>query len=142
MTNERAIEILDPEHREHYKSIEPIKTACRMGMDALQKQMPKNPIMEGTHYACFEEFFCPSCKKRIISRLDGNWIAGRLQKYCDECGQALDWEKSEVVRCKKCKYWQDNNGGYPHEECCWNQYETPCADDYCSYGEKMDGDKA
>lgn len=22
-----------------------------------------------------------------------------------------------VVRCKDCKYWQDNNDGYPHEEC-------------------------
>ena len=21
-----------------------------------------------------------------------------------------------VVRCKDCKYWQDNNDGYPHEE--------------------------
>lgn len=24
-----------------------------------------------------------------------------------------------VVRCKDCKYWQDNNDGYPHEECRW-----------------------
>lgn len=31
MTYERAIEILDPEHREHYDSIEPVITACRMG---------------------------------------------------------------------------------------------------------------
>lgn len=22
-----------------------------------------------------------------------------------------------VVRCKDCEYWQDNNDGYPHEEC-------------------------
>ena len=22
----------------------------------------------------------------------------------------------EVVRCKDCKYWQDNNNGYPHQE--------------------------
>lgn len=38
MTNERAIEILDPEHREHYESLDPVNTACRMGMEALQKQ--------------------------------------------------------------------------------------------------------
>ena len=27
MTDERAIEILDPEHREHYESIEPVEEA-------------------------------------------------------------------------------------------------------------------
>ena len=42
----------------------------------------------------------------------------------------------EVVRCRDCKYWQDNNGGYPHEECRWGKGETPDADDFCSYGER------
>lgn len=37
MTIERAIEILDPEHREHYESIEPVNEACRMGMNALKE---------------------------------------------------------------------------------------------------------
>lgn len=37
MTIERAIEILDPEHREHYESIEPVNEACRMGIDALKQ---------------------------------------------------------------------------------------------------------
>ena len=45
-----------------------------------------------------------------------------------------------VVRCKDCKYWQDNNGGYPHEECRWGHGETPDANDFCSYGEQKDGD--
>lgn len=45
-----------------------------------------------------------------------------------------------VVRCKDCKYWQDNNGGYPHDECCWGKGETPDQDDFCSYGERKDGD--
>ena len=46
----------------------------------------------------------------------------------------------EVVCCKDCKYWQDNNNGYPHQECRWGNYETPDPDDYCSYGELKDGD--
>ena len=46
MTLERAIEILDPEHREHYDSIEPVITACRMGMDALRKQIPTEPDLK------------------------------------------------------------------------------------------------
>ena len=37
MTIDRAIEILDPEHREHYKSIDPVMEACRMGMEALER---------------------------------------------------------------------------------------------------------
>lgn len=45
----------------------------------------------------------------------------------------------EVVRCKDCKYWQDNNGGYPHEQCAWRGDETPDYDDYCSYGKRSEG---
>lgn len=37
MTVDRAIEILNPEHREVYDSIEPVNEACRMGMEALEK---------------------------------------------------------------------------------------------------------
>ena len=37
MTNERAIEILDPEHRGHYESIEPVNEACRIGMNAIKR---------------------------------------------------------------------------------------------------------
>ena len=47
----------------------------------------------------------------------------------------------EVVRCKDCKYWQDNNDGYPREECRWGHGETPDANDFCSYGERKEGDK-
>lgn len=36
MTIDRAIEILNPEHREHYESIDPVNEACRMGMEALE----------------------------------------------------------------------------------------------------------
>lgn len=44
----------------------------------------------------------------------------------------------EVVRCKDCKYWQDNNGGYPNQNCRWNEQETPDADDFCSAGERRE----
>lgn len=38
MTIDRAIEILDPDHRETYDSIEPINEACRIAVDALKTQ--------------------------------------------------------------------------------------------------------
>ena len=44
----------------------------------------------------------------------------------------------ELVRCKDCAYWQDNNDGYPHKDCKWNQDETPDPDDYCSGGVPKD----
>lgn len=37
MTIERAIEILNPERREHYDSIETVNEACRMGMEVLKR---------------------------------------------------------------------------------------------------------
>lgn len=44
----------------------------------------------------------------------------------------------EVVRCKDCKYWQDNNDGYPHQNCKWHMDETPDENDYCSSGERKE----
>ncbi len=43
--------------------------------------------------------------------------------------------RQTIVRCKDCVYWQDNNNGYPHEDCKWRQDETPDPDDFCSAGE-------
>ena len=42
----------------------------------------------------------------------------------------------EVVRCKDCKFYQDNNGGYPNPECKWIDGETPNVDDFCSFAER------
>ena len=52
--------------------------------------------------------------------------------------ECLNENYAEVVRCKDCRYWQNNNGGYPHEECRWGKEETPDEDDFCSYGERKD----
>lgn len=98
MEIERAIEILNPEHREHYESIETINKACRMGMKALEKQIPKKPTphivileekqicvehgdwgAETTAYKCHK---CYSC---------GGFVS-RLYLYCPCCGQKLLWE--------------------------------------------------
>ena len=75
----------------------------------------------------------------------------RWGKHCPDgaCSQRKVWERLKqyedsgavpVVRCKDCKYWQDNNDGYPHEECRWGHGETPDANDFCSYGEQKDAD--
>lgn len=59
MTIDRACEILDPEHREHYDSIEPVNEACRMAIKALRMQ-EKEPNI-GRKYA-FTTGLCPMCE--------------------------------------------------------------------------------
>lgn len=46
-----------------------------------------------------------------------------------------------VILCKDCRYWQNNNGGYPHPECRWGNDETPDEDDYCSFAERLEVSK-
>lgn len=82
MTYERAAETLDPEHRENYDSIETVKRACRIGMDALKKQIPaKVNLWENSQFGncpyCNEVVYRPALLKRV---------------YCCRCGQALNWE--------------------------------------------------
>lgn len=55
-----------------------------------------------------------------------------------------DWERdNDIVRCKDCKYWQDNQKGhYPNELCPWDKAETPDPDDFCSFGERREDGEA
>lgn len=82
MTIERAIEILNPEHREHYDSIEIVEEACRMGMNALEKQIPKKP----TEYDSVPHARCPHCTIGVRVYCDSAKVP-----FCQWCGQALDW---------------------------------------------------
>ena len=45
MTIDRAIEILDPEHREHYDGMDEVNEACRMGMEALERGRNAAPVV-------------------------------------------------------------------------------------------------
>lgn len=49
--------------------------------------------------------------------------------------------REQVILCKDCRYWQGNNGGYPHPECRWGNDETPDEDDYCSFAERLEVSK-
>lgn len=60
--------------------------------------------------------------------------------YAEKINEIHASDVEPLVRCKDCKYWQDNNDGYPHEECRWGHGETPDANDFCSYGERKEGD--
>ena len=49
---------------------------------------------------------------------------------------SLPSAQPEIIRCKDCEFWQDNNGGYPNMNCRWIDDETPDAEDYCSYAKR------
>lgn len=84
MEIERAVEILDPEHREHYESIEPVNTACRMGMEALARLVPRPPHPDGDEHI----LSCPCCGSgEYLHNEDGN-----EQRFCGQCGQAIEWD--------------------------------------------------
>lgn len=74
MTIERAIEILDPEHRENYEPIELVEEACYMGIEALKMQPPMKPRCD---------IACPICG-RVVT----------YKNFCPDCGQAIDWSES------------------------------------------------
>lgn len=88
MTIERAIEILDPEHREHYDSLETVNEACCMGMAALEKQRPKKPKNKTGRYS---DYHCPNCNARIKSGMGSS--ERYRNNFCNHCGQAIDWRR-------------------------------------------------
>lgn len=62
--------------------------------EALEKQIPKKPRERKAGFKSFD-YVCPECGGRIISKIDGEWIAGKHSRYCERCGQALDWGDAE-----------------------------------------------
>ena len=47
-----------------------------------------------------------------------------------------------VVRCKDCVHWNDDPDTYGADDGpkgkCMKSFETMCADDFCSYGERKE----
>ena len=78
-----------------------ITEALNMAVEALEKQIPKKPVIKTHKYIGSDDDFvnkyhCPVCKALMINEDTNGFYAGRKQKYCD-CGQALDWsDKNEV----------------------------------------------
>lgn len=94
MTLERAAEILDTEHREHYESIEPVNEACEIGRKAIFKQIAQQPEYEADGYAdgvlVYDYAKCPVCG-RSFEEGANDWGCS----YCQDCGQKLDWSEAE-----------------------------------------------
>lgn len=83
---------------------------------------------------------CPVCKGTGLIKTSDWLIKGMTEEELAKEKEEALRDIVEVVRCKDCKYWQDNNDGYPYDLCAWREDETPDADDYCSYGERNENE--
>lgn len=83
MPIDRAIEILDPEHRENYNGVDEVNEACRMGMEALERTrwIPCSERLpeDGQDVLCWYQYFRYGNYNRlwqtygIGSQYNGNW---------------------------------------------------------------------
>lgn len=64
-----------------------IEDEMKVAFKALEKQIPKKPIGKHTNYKC------PVCDRRVRS---GKGSSSRgVDRFCQRCGQALDWSDTE-----------------------------------------------
>lgn len=79
-----------------------------------------------------------------LADCDQQNAAWALRKYAArDIMDATTVDAVEVVRCKDCKWFADNNNGEWYG--CWlyytilsNEMDKPGRDDFCSYGERKD----
>lgn len=86
-----------------------------------------------------------TCKRIYDCSADQRKSYPNVPQFMEALGMALTAlrtvSREQVILCKDCRYWQGNNGGYPHPECRWGNDETPDADDYCSFAERVEAIK-
>lgn len=104
MTNERAIEILNPEHREHYDSIETVNEACRIGMNAIKELAElKEKIKNKTLIEL-------PCKVETLRVGDTVYY---IQEYFNEATLKHEWQvKRTVITYIAKDYIEVSNGIY------------------------------
>lgn len=83
MTIDRAIQILNPEHRENYDGMDEVNEACRMGMEALKRTrwIPCSERMpeDGQYVLCWYQYFRYGNYNRLWQtygigfQYNGNW---------------------------------------------------------------------
>lgn len=93
MTYERAAEILDPLHREHYESIDPVNEACEIGMNAINLIGIPEELKKQVSNDNKTIYTCPECG-------NANFIYneyGYQNKHCGNCGKLLMQRKDSTI---------------------------------------------
>lgn len=68
------------------------ESAIETALQALKKQMPMKFVSNSDDEQGYQ--LCPQCHNIICSNDDDNYFS--VDKYCSECGQALDWGDTNV----------------------------------------------
>ena len=91
MTIDRAIEILDPEHREHYDGMDEVNEACRMGMEALERGRNAVPVVRCRECENWKPYGSKAARKLgdPLERYGGCeiWHGGHLESDFCSCGR-------------------------------------------------------
>lgn len=99
MTIDRAIEILNPEHREHYDGMDEVNEACRMGMEALERNR-----------------WIPVSEQNKIGDL--KYDAQEREKAVVQLRKK--WQDAEMIICTMCGHFDHNIVGnivYGNKNC-------------------------
>lgn len=86
MTNEETINAI-----KHNKPTSGYTTLCEaldIAVSAIEKQIPKKAINDGTQFA-----ICPECGASVNKDIEQ--VYNGETSYCVCCGQALDWSDNE-----------------------------------------------
>lgn len=92
MIESEAIELIEKDLKLHSKDLSSkYKNGLRMAINALEKQIPKKPNIEGDGYAdgqlVYDTWICPCCENHYEIDYDN-------YDYCPNCGQHID--RSEI----------------------------------------------
>ena len=68
-----------------------VEDACVVACEALEKQIPKKPKEKGTEEKI--HYLCPVCNWIPITIYADGYRLGNQPKYCERCGQKLDWSE-------------------------------------------------
>lgn len=84
MTNEEAINVF-----KGFKFTPREMKAVAMGIEALEKQMPKKANIDigyDTEGNAWNNWRCPCCRKNYL-------LDDEEYNYCPQCGQKIDWSE-------------------------------------------------
>lgn len=86
ITVKSAIEWLKAHKKERRHDFIVIMGAVDKAIEALEKQMPKKPILDKEQTMRYvTTYTCPACGKGLTGT--------KVCSYCYHCGQALDWSE-------------------------------------------------
>ena len=82
-------------------------------------------------------------REALVHRLKSPYLFNITPRIFEIISEIPAADVAPVVRCEDCVHWDDDPDTYGADDGpkgkCMKSFETMCADDFCSYGERKDG---